>query len=505
MTGRIPFCLLTLLAVLAWTPAQAQELQGPPMGYGEQSFGPQANQPSGGSYFGIPLNYQRTPVDGPPGSPPSTVYRELPDDIGLADNDTPLGTILKETFRHAWFRSEYLAWSINGPGNVVAGEQTASGVRQTYFGYPASVINTLALSPLTNQANTGISPGMNFTQTVNGVAGSTQSPGLGDFNFQNLNGFRETFGLPLPVGTIELSGFVLASASVTSDPASIFVPGSLIQGAPANTLNSSGTVVVTDPFWTTGNPALVPGLLRNADGTYTGVTANGLPPENPHPTTFFSQAALLNGKLSDSTFINYDVSYQAKMTSSVWGTEANFVMDSPDPNGMIQLKPSVGFRYLNYRNGFYQSGQYFSDSTRVNIVSREIDSSANNNLYGPQASLRAETGYSRFLIGFEPKVMLGLNTWQSNLSASNVFTPNTSQANVLLNGTTFAPLVDLKVYGNVAITKNLSAYGSYNYMWTSAFVHSSTDIVYNNPNLYLNKQYSTGMIQGLSLGLELRF
>ena len=126
-----------------------------------------------------------------------------------------------------------------------------------------------------------------------------------------------------------------------------------------------------------------------------------------------------------TAFINYDVSYQARLTTAAWGTEANYVMDSPDPNSVFQFRPLFGFKYFNFRDRLDQGGQYSqtdpaTDPTISTVVSRTINSSATNNLFGPQIGARAEFAYSRFLIGVEPKLMMGLNSWQSNLDTSNV-------------------------------------------------------------------------------------
>lgn len=497
MTGRIPFGLITLLAVAACLPLKAQDSGFLPAS-NAQTQATQAGTPSPGYYFGIPLDYgYQGGADCEPGQVSQTLYRELPEDSGLRQEETPLGRALLQKVRQIWFRPEYLNWNINGPGNQLLGEQTASGVRQTYFGFSSPPPSFL------NQPNVPIKPGMDFITptvfSVNNVIGTTRTPDLSDVSISNLNGFRGTFGIPTKTGQLELSSFVLGARSVFSPQASIFVPGSLIQGQIGN----------TDPFWTTGNPQTDPvlfaGVYRLPDGSFP--TANGLPPENPHISTFFTQVALVNGQHSDAAeaFINYDISYQSRLTTSVWGSEGNFVFDSTDPNSPLQIRPTLGFRYLNFRDRLDQNGFYYSDSTRTVAVERDINSAANNNFYGPQVGLRAEASFWNFLVGFEPKVMLGLNTWQSNLDTVHVFGAVDPLQSFQQRSTTFAPVVDLKGYGNFAINNNLSAYFSYNFMYATNVIHSYNNFTYNNPSFFMNKNYGTAMIQGFSFGFDLRF
>ncbi len=484
MTGRIPFGLLTLLTALACVPIQAQDPMGPASGYGAQPGGYQSSLVGPGQYSAPPGSYQMAPLPGVAGPPPRTIYEELPDDLGFTDRDTPLGRILTETFRHSWFRAEYLLWNISGPGNGVLGAQTADGVTANPTGL---VPNTTGGS-----ANIPISSGVSFNQTVNGVTGTSQSPGLSDFQISNLNGFRGTYGLPFSFGEMELSAFVLGSNSQNFTPAAVNIPGSLIQ-----------TQI-------TAIPAVTPGSTLSADGTNDAV--------NGRSATFISQAILVDGQrtpFAQGNFINYDINYQAKLTTSVWGSEANFVMNGVDPNSPFQLRPSFGFRYFNFQDRLLQGGQYNqpnpSDPTVNIVVARQINSAANNNLLGPQISARAEFTYSRLLIGFEPKLMFAVNTWQSSLNTSNVLSSVDPAQNLTQHGTTFSPLVDLKGYSNIAVSKNLSAYLAYNFIWTGSVNRSANDIVYNknsttgNSDFFLQKNYSATYLQGLSLGFEYRY
>ena len=473
MTGRIPFGLLTLLTALVCVPIQAQDPMGSPPGNGVQPAGFRAYHDAAGQYRGVPQNYQMGPVPGSPGPVPRTMFEELPDDLGFTERDTPLGRMLTETFRHAWFRGEYLLWDVSHTQSQLLSEQTVN---------LTTVDNSLTGATEHPPAFQNV----DYLQTANGVSGTTQVPGFGGYGIKDLNGFRGTFGLPTPVGTIELSSFLLASSS-QSIFASSSVPGSLIQDQ------------------IIGNPAVTPGSSVGTDGN---------PATNDQTARFISQAAFVNNSPLGTATIDYDVSYQAQLSTSVWGTEGNFVIDSPDPNSPFQLRPTAGFRYLNFRDRLSQFGQFKepnpTDATVNDIVSRSINSAAINNIYGPQVGLRSELTFMNILVGFEPKLMMGLNTWQANLDNFHVFGSADPGQSLMQRSTTFTPLVDLKGYTNVSLSKNLSAYCSYNFLWAGSVMRSFNDFTYNQStggiaDFKQNKNYQATTLQGWTFGVEYRY
>ena len=490
MTGRIPFGLLTMLTALVCLPIQAQDLMGPPSGNGVEPAGFHAFQEadSPGQYHGIPLGYQRKPA-GPPGPKPPTIYEELPDDQGFAYDDSPLGRILTDTFRHAWFRSEYLLWNMSAPGHVLLGAQPLNG----------NVTAVNAFNPLSNYGSPGPQPlvnGIEFARTVNTVQGVATTPGLDNMSINNLNGFRGTFGMPIPTGSVEISSFVLQSASDRYNGGN--VNANVYEG---NISPGVGTGYIQKEI------TAVPAVL----GTFPLVG------NNAQEAQFITQPLLVNGVpqalTATSPGLDYDVSYKAVLTNFAWGAEANYITDSPDPNSLFQFRPVFGARYFNFRDSLNQWGQYnFSSGTPAvnSVIARSINSTGTNNLFGPQLGLRAEAMHSRFLIGVEPKIMLGMNTWETTLQTSNILSPNDPAQSLVQKGTTFTPLFDAKFYSNVAITKNFSAYIAYNYIWAGQVNRSYNDIHYNilnanQSNFGLVRNYSGATLQGLSFGCEFRY
>lgn len=497
MTGRIPFGLLLSLTLLASWPIQAQDQVGPPPGYyGMQAAGTQTLQTDAGQFQVTPgYGYQRGPGPQFPGPPARMIYEQLPDDLGFTEPDTPLGNYLTETFRHGWFRSEYLLYSISAPGSALLGAQTSTGVPNLasagnngsgFIIVNASTTNNLNING--SSSTIPLAQGVQFFRTVNSVSGAAQTPTMDNTSIDGLSGFRGTFGLPLPAGTIELGGFVL--------------------GATASTFN--------------GNNYIQPQIAANpASVIGSKVGTNGLPAVNFQPAMFISQALLVNGvaqpySATSSSFLDYDVSYAYKYTATGWGSEVNYVGDSSDPGRLFQMKPIIGFRYFNYQDNLFQSGQYnqpnpTNPTAPPTVVTRSINSTTTNNLYGPQVGLRMEFAASGLALGFEPKLMMGLNTYNQNLNTSNVLSSTDPGQSVFQSTTTFSPMLDLKAYSSLALSQHVSAYLSYNFLYVADVNRSYNDVVYNKngatgaSDFILNKTMSNVTLQGISVGFDFRY
>ncbi|HUQ72024.1 MAG TPA: BBP7 family outer membrane beta-barrel protein, partial [Planctomycetaceae bacterium] len=244
--------------------------------------------------------------------------------------------------------------------------------------------------------------------------------------------------------------------------------------------------------------------------------------------------------------------YNANLKTSVWGTEANWISPGYDDGSSFSFKPMVGFRYASFNESLRQSGAYTFVTTNPvnnqlidNTIPRQIDSSTVNNLYGPQLGVRAEVASKWFTLGVQPKVMMGLNSYKANLDTANVLRPSqellgqadpTTAAEFLALGdvdqsitetaSTFGVVGDLEVYSRVRLNNHLSAFVGYNFMWAGMITRPADNVVYNanivqiDPNLDPNDDntaarldsafdlkvdYSGAIIQGLTLGAELRY
>ena len=377
----------------------------------------------------------------PNGGNARTIYEQRPDDRGWLFEDSPLSKSLENSFRHAFFRTEYLLWSIGDPGNVVLGAPLLSGADPRI---PANV-------PV-NDRSTGAPIGVGVVPTLDSI------------NLNGNNGFRSTFGIPVGPGAFEASAFILQTNSASQ-----------------NLTDSIKPVDPNDPF---------------------------------SVATFVAQPVLVEGALSAASLV-YDVSYQAVLKTSVWGTEANYVFAPPNAGAgdFITFSPLLGVRYFNFRESLNQTGVYeYNDGVNpIRPVTSKIDASTINNAYGPQIGLRTEMTVSRLTIGAEPKMMLGLNTYHANLFTQNILSDTEPVLNIRDTKTTFGPLADLKVYSRFAVSQNFHVFAAYNLLWAGLITRPYNNVVYNTSVItgagafQQNVRTTDTVLQGLSVGAEFRY
>ncbi len=452
MSGRMTLGSLIVLAALIPGLCHAQG------GYGYGPGGQPGGQPGvwqGQAPSQIPPQYPGCPT--PPQAPSNTIYEQLPDDLGVLYDDTPLETLLKNVFRHSYYRGEFLLWSASKPGNVLLGAEPASGF------IPGTI-----LTPV---------PPNTFTVTANPLTGNPATavvPSLSAFDLKNMNGYRGTIGLPIGPGNFELSAFVIAPHKNEFDGSS-----QITQEVPADLLAT-------------------PPIL------------------NPIPANFIGQPINVAGVQNVMLYMN---GYEAIMQTSIWGSEANYIIDAPNAGtgDLLTFSPIIGFRYLNYRESLSQAGGYevVTDPTTNPVTttpaSRAIYSQTNNNSYGPQIGVRSELAISRLTFGAEPKIMLGLNSYTASMSTINVpfdNPANNTNQNYHKQSTTFSPVADLRVYSRFQLSQYAFAYVAYNLMYVGNISRPYDSIGYNISGTgqgLFNPQSTDSIIQGLSVGGELRF
>jgi len=449
MSGRMTLGSLFVLSALIPGLCQAQ-------GYGYGPGGPpgawQAQGPA-------PAPPQNSPgYTTPPQGNSNTIYEQLPDDLGFLHEDSPLESVLKNLFRHSYFRGEYLLWTAGSPGNVLLGGQPAGGFIPSTLEVPLApnTFNVTGGNPLTQNPATAV------------------IPSLDAFALKNINGYRGTMGVPIGPGNAELSAFILGTRTNEFD----------------------GTSLITPEI--TANLLATPPIL------------------NTTPATFIGEPVTVAGVAGQMLFMS---GYQAIMKTSIWGTEANYIMDAPNEGtgDLITISPLFGFRYLNYRESLSQFGgyQFVTDNTTTPVTTspelRALYSQSNNNFYGPQFGTRVEMKVSKVTFGAEPKVMLGLNTYTAALSTLNVpfdNPANNTNQSYFKTASVFAPLADFKVSTRVNISQYAHVYVAYNLMWVGSLSRPYDTIGYNlsasGAGLF-NPKFSDTIIQGLSVGGELRF
>lgn len=501
-----------------------------------------------------------------------TIFEELPDDTGWLYEDTPLERILRETFRHAYFRVEYLLWDMSDPGN-----NTLSGpTNYPTFIYPPDLVRdpanpsvlippsiySNAARPTTGTGNLTfdgaskrglLPPVYHITNQALLINPNVQppmliatQPTLGDVHLSDNSGIRGTFGFVTPAGTFEASVFALQKATSHFGPQPVFFAdiadiddsdgdgllGDLITEEFLPTFDA-----VAQAFFVNGQIPSVP--LTVSIGERQTPTNPQLPtPSNPNdpsiPNPPLTQPIARGDNLRiiyavrDPVTGNYVPSYQATISTQLWGAEGNFIPADWDSGSILQLQPMIGFRYVNFQESLRQGGLYthaFVDPNTNQLAFvdtlRKIDSATNNHIYGPQIGLRAELTHPWFSIGVQPKVLLGLNSYSADLQTLNVLRPGDRSQSLSLNKETFGIVGDLQVYSRVRLTSYLNVFAGYNFTWLGLVTRPADNIVYNarsidptvtplseqdlESDFALDPSFSGVLLQGLSVGGELRF
>ena len=507
------WCTLTSLLLLwATAPAdvRAQVYPGQPADGSQQAFfatpgqgfpaQPSGVMPAGWEsqayYGGEPARqkHKHSRSYGPPGPIPSgpgrTIYEELPDDTGWLYEDSPMERFLKDTFRHAYVRVDYLNWSVSDPGNNILGAPSNLTIDDPDSPFPIPV-SDVPIIQITDQSG----------NPINAV-----QPSMAAMHNDNNNGMRLSFGLPVSdLGTFEANVFALQSST------SKF----LFPDIRTADLDGDGIVDLSGltPIDTNGDGVNDSFASENlVDAVVQGVTVDGI---------------LSNG---NNFIIVNDVDYAAVLKTQVWGSEANFFLPANNPNDNLTIVPFFGVRYFNFSEELRQSGLYTSqvidpatglpqldtDGNPVTVTaSRKIDSTTINNLYGPQMGFRGELRGKYLTIGATPKVMLGANTNRATLDTFQVLNPNDPSQSIYDKTTTFGILGDLEVYSRLRLGEHMSAYVGYNLMWAGLITRPGDNVQYNlrsatagqpaQSNFGLDVDYSGALIQGLNVGAQIEY
>lgn len=460
-----------------------------------------------------------------------TRYTQLPDDKGFSYGDTNFERLLKETFRHAYFRLEYLNWSYSDPGDNLLG---APILRDDFTGdfiiNPATFSNDYLIDTTIPFRVPGL--------TINGV----DSNDFENFDFEDLgfspenglginptlsgvknihnNGIRGTWGLDFEPFTWESSVFALQSSRASVTPRYVPVTTENGQVVP-------GERVLVDAIpQTESNDSFLPAYI------------NG---------TFVVQGLLRNGQLDNNSYLIYDRSFGASIRSSLWGADTKVLWEGVTNNGLFSMRPLLGVKFVNFNERLEQQGIASAGVAVANPsfdtlnqakapddagepqpdVFRQINSATQNYLYGPQLGARFELGNRFFAFGCEPKMMFGVNSYRSTLDYSlpvitaedatddagqpvTNFNSEENTGSSRIAKTTFGPVADVNVYARGRMSDHVNVFVSYNMMWAGMITRPGNNIVYNinQDNVYDFTQdikFTDLLIQGVSVGGEVHW
>ena len=523
MIARISLSVLLASSVLWPSATSAQwEAQGgyaPQTQYGAGYAPPGGQVPIANGYAPQPgLDYYG---DGSGYCPPEYGQQPLPWE---REGMSPLKSFLAGPVYNSYFRVEYLSWDVDDVGaGGIGGEHLFSIDQRDRIPFGLFDVDTLLTQDLL-------------------------IPSAEPISFNKTSGLRATYGLPLSFGVFEFSGFALEE---NQDGIRNEIPGVTTVGT-FTVQNDTFFVVpptvpaLSFPFGVDTVPLAPPNVVFIPPAMFPGnpETIGTLPFDLVAPGVIFnvlnttaSAIPLTQNGAPGLTALLFDVSYDAAYDSEIWGTEAKLFFEwGPNFNGM-SIRPLVGFRYMSFDERFRQVG--FS-SLASNIVRTEgrlytvadpafaplgvtqvtqrgpirasiIDSETENTLFGLQVGTRVEYDHKWFSLGVEPRISLGLNDYEAQVTTINLRNATDGVFVTSEDDLTFAPVFDVSLYGKLHVTPYFSLHAGYNFTYLFQVTRPVDNVVYNDngpaapPGVVVDAETVDMHIQGLSIGGEFRF
>ena len=306
-------------------------------------------------------------------------------------------------------------------------------------------------------------------------------------------------------------------------PATIFVRDPTLDGDPTNPnlgLDPNTGLLAPIPV---GTPNfIVPGSILLPDVfSPAGITLPAGTVLRTNETGFAAMPLLTTGQIGTS-FLIFDGGYAADYHSEIWGSEAKLIFDiGPNANGFT-LNPLVGFRYMSFDEQFRQVGLSSFSVLSLNLNSAvvvfpeplraaEIDSKVQNDLYGLQIGASAEYNNKYVTLGVDPRISFGVNHYEAEVTTNQLRSVFDPRVTTRQDDTTFAPVFDVSMYGQVHLTPNFSLHAGYNFTYLFRVTRPAENIVYNDngpfapPGVVVDSKTQDAHIQGLTVGGEFRF
>ena len=339
-------------------------------------------------------------------------------------------------------------------------------VRNSYFRmeYLAYVFKNpsdrLLGSGILSQADPSIP--FQVTDTGGQLAGEARVPTTNDLQYPDGSGIRGTIGIPLIGGVLEANIFYFDQIE---DPSFI---------------DQLGDQITNNPL----NPLAVP--------------------------QFIATSTLTNGQLGNNLFI-YDDSFSTATKAELWGSEINYIFDAYLPEPMFQIRPLVGFRYLDFNEELHQVGVFDQQDLLVTPLVSRISSYSENSVYAPQIGLRAEMVSRWLTLGIEPKLAAGMNVYQTSVITQSLRSPGDPLTKTTQSGEEFSVVGELSLYAKLHIRQNFAVTVGYQATFMDQIARPHSSILYNDngsnadPAVVAKSSHERFDFGGINVSGELRF
>lgn len=297
------------------------------------------------------------------------------------------------------------------------------------------------------------------TNTGGQLAGEARVATTDDLNYPDAQGIRATLGIPLIGGALEGNIFHFDTVEDSS-----FIGGLGEQ--------------------LTGNPLDIPQFIATSTRT-NGLTGNNL--------------------------LLYDESFATASTADMWGSEVNFVFDAYLPEPMFQLRPMVGFRYIDFRESLRQVGVFDQQDFLVTPLVSRINSDTENSIFAPQIGIRAEMVSRWLTLGIEPKLAAGVNVYETSVVTQALRSPDDPRTETTSSGEEFAVVGELNAYARIHIRQNFTISVGYQATFIDNVSRSHSSIFYNDngatadPGIITRPSFELFDFGGLNVSGEIRF
>ena len=451
MIGRLTAFVAVAVAVMASVPAFGQR---------QYSRAAMPTYPAGVD----PASYAAGAWSNPANTGPVIREQMLSRDKGWDYEDTQLDHLLRRMAQNTWIRLDYMLWDSKRPGDHLLGADI-QGVANERL--PFSV----------------------FPEGGGTAIGTATVPDIDAVSLQNTNGMRGTLGIALAGGSLEAD----------------------VWGSKESDYEFS-----------------IPNLgLQDF-----GPSAGGA---NPLPPVFVATSTLVNGQLGNNQFL-YDHTFRVRYVQDLWGTGINYIAnDAPQGEG-LKILPMFGFRYIEMSEGMFQTGIWdggfdgvvdfpgedfngngeldpgedlngdgFLEPGMPALVS-VINSTVNNELFTPQLGLRIQLQHRWFTLGFEPKVALGVNAYQMQVSTNRLRSHADPRTTESRSGVRFAQVGDFRFYLKLNPSDNIQLFCSYDVMVAVGVARAHSNVYYNDngqsepPAIGVDPGFEVLWWQGLTVG-----
>lgn len=377
----------------------------------------------------------------------------------LWNSQQPIEHFVEEVAARSSLKLEFMFFDFSDPGPGVIGAR----------------VNGLGVGATPDQID-GITEPFDVNDNLNGgnPIGLALFPLTDSINASESAGIRGTWGLDLEEAEMELSFFGFEQSSGSVSFPDIDGPRDILAGL---------------------NPAIDPSLGTEFRPNYV-------------------VPLLTDGAVADAAGFNslvFNDSFHAYNQTQLWGSELTFLSRKKLAGGVgFGLQYLGGVRYVNLEQSFRFRGSFDGRGVFADYISN-VNSTTQNNLYGPELGLRWSLNSKYLTLSATPRVMMGLNDYGARLISDPIGLGATTTRESHIE---FGTVTQLALNAEVHMNENFSVFGGYDFMWLTGITRASENIVYDSttavgggftPNIRQAVHLNDFMANGFTFGAVFKY